>query len=122
MNRKEFLKVTGLLVVGLPLVATVSCSSDSGSDNDGNGGGEQGDCDNGTSSAISNNHGHSLSVSALDVQNGVNKTYVIEGAANHSHNVIVTAANFQTLSTGQSVQLSSTSGGGHTHSITVSCA
>ena len=40
----------------------------------------------------------------------------------HSHSVTVTAANFAELQQNQSIMVTSTDGGGHTHMVTVSCA
>lgn len=78
---------------------------------------------NGTSSTIGSNHGHSLTVSKDDVQAGVLKSYSIGNGVGHDHNVTITASQFSSLKNNQSIQTDSTSGGGgHTHSITVSCA
>jgi hypothetical protein len=77
---------------------------------------------NGTSVNIAGNHGHVLMVSKAEVTAAADKTYDITGTAAHSHSVTVTAANFATLASNQSVSLTSTSGGNHTHSILVMCA
>ncbi|MBW2734165.1 MAG: hypothetical protein JRH20_17385 [Deltaproteobacteria bacterium] len=73
-------------------------------------------------SAISSNHGHALTVPAADVEAGVERTYSIQGAADHRHDVTLSAANFAQMRGGQSVTLSSTSASGHTHSVAVTCA
>ena len=131
MDRKTFLKKTaGALLLAAPAYALISCSSssdDSGSNNNNNnnggGGGYGGDClTNGTSSNISNNHGHNLTVSKTDVSNATQKTYDIDGSAGHSHSVTVTAGNFTTLQGNQQISVSSTTGDGHSHSVTISCA
>lgn len=77
---------------------------------------------NGTTVQIGANHGHSLSVPAGDVSAGVEKTYDIQGTSDHPHAVTVTAAHFTELQANMSVVIASTSGGGHTHQVTVSCA
>lgn len=79
---------------------------------------------NGTTATIGTNHGHTLTVSAGDVMAGVDKTYDITGSADHPHMVTVTAANFTSLQNNPngSVMLTSTSGGAHTHSVTILCA
>ena len=124
MDRKTFLKkTTGALLLATTAYALSSCSSssdDSGSNN--NNGGTRNCLDNGTASTIGGNHGHSLTVSKGDVANGTEKTYTIDGSAGHSHMVTVTAANFSTLQGNQQVAVSSTSGNGHSHSVTISCA
>ncbi|MBJ6367084.1 hypothetical protein [Snuella sedimenti] len=127
MNRKTFIqKALGALLIALPAYAAISCSSssdDSGNGGGGNGGGGQGNClQNGTSSSIASNHGHSLTVSKADVNAGVEKTYDITGSSGHSHNVTVSATQFNTLKSNQQISITSTSGDGHTHSVTIRCA
>ncbi len=78
--------------------------------------------DNGTSSSISANHGHTLSVSKADVMSGVEQTYGIAGTASHGHTVTVTADQFLRLKSNQSISVMSTDNDGHTHSVTISCA
>lgn len=130
MDRKTFIqKSAGAMLVALPAYSLLGCSSsDSGSDPDPNpdpnpGPGGQANCvDNGTTAAIAANHGHTLSVSKADVTAGTEKTYSIQGSSAHDHSVTVTAADFTMLQGNDSITLASTSGGGHTHSVTVSCA
>ncbi|GAA3584193.1 hypothetical protein [Snuella lapsa] len=126
MNRKTFIqKALGALLVALPAYAAISCSSSSNDSENGggNGGDSQGNClQNGTSSSITSNHGHSLTVSKEDVSAGVEKTYDITGSSGHSHSVTVTSGNFTTLKNNQQVSVTSTSGDGHTHSVTIRCA
>ncbi len=122
MDRKTFIKkMTGTLLIGIPVYSMLGCSSsdDSTPPPPNN----NADClANGTQSAIGTNHGHTLQVSVADVQSGVDKQYSIQGSSGHDHNVTVTAANFNTLKNNQQIQVSSTSGGGHTHAVTISCA
>jgi hypothetical protein len=117
MTRKEFL---GSLI---GVAALAACGGDDG------GGGLDGaigrSCaTNGTSINIDGNHGHVLTVSSADVAGGVDKTYDITGTSMHSHMVTVTAANFATLQSNANgtVMVTSTTGGAHTHTITVQCA
>jgi hypothetical protein len=75
---------------------------------------------------IGTNHAsgaHSMTVSSADVNAGVDKTYDITGASMHSHMVTITAADFQALaaSAGAMITVTSTTGGGHTHEVTVTC-
>ena len=79
---------------------------------------------NGTSTTISSNHGHVIMVTSAQVNAGVDMTYDIMGSADHTHSVTITAANFATLQSNAngSVMVTTTSGGGHTHSVTVICA
>lgn len=77
---------------------------------------------NGTSVNIASNHGHVLVVSKEDVVAGAEKVYDIMGTATHTHSVTVTAAHFTMLQGNMTVSTTSTSGGGHTHGITIMCA
>lgn len=131
MNRKAFIqKSLAAMLIALPAYTFVGCSS--GSDNDPSPTPDptpdptpSGNCiDNGTSSAISANHGHNLTVSKEDVQAGTEKSYSIQGSSPHSHTVTLTASHFTSLKSNNSITVSSTSGDSdnHTHSVTVSCA
>ncbi len=117
MTRKEFFRAS-LAVAGgaLGLSAGAGC---------GGGGGEEsgGNCvDNGTSSTISANHGHTLTVSAADVAAGETKTYDIAGGAGHSHTVTISADRFASLAGGRTINVTSDNSNAHTHGVTVSCA
>jgi len=123
MDRKSFLqKASATLLVGIPFLSLWGCGDDV---DDGSGAppsNSDTDCvANGTNSAIQSNHGHSLTVSASDVNAGAEKTYDITGGAGHSHQVTVTSGNFTTLKSNQSITVTSTTTG-HTHSVTISCA
>lgn len=125
MDRKTFIRKTaGSLLLAVPAYALLSCSSssdDSNSNPPPTGGNP--DClANGTNSNISSNHGHIITVSSADVNAGAEKTYDITGSGNHSHSVTVSAANFNTLKSNQQISVNSTSGDGHTHNVTISCA
>lgn len=129
MKRKAFIqKSIGVLMVGIPAITVVGCSSsdsDSGepNPNPNPGPGSQASCvENGTRSTISANHGHTLSVPKEDVTQGVQKTYSIQGSAPHEHNVTLTAADFTSLKMNNGITVSSTTGDGHVHNVSVSCA
>lgn len=76
---------------------------------------------NGTTVAISGNHGHVLMVSKADVVAGVSKTYDITGTAGHTHTVTISAALFTMLQNNMTVMTISMMDD-HTHNITVMCA
>jgi len=105
MKRKTFIqRAVGTLLVAIPVYSLSSCS---GSDyNDGNPNPDpnpnpdsQANClENGTKTAISANHGHTLTVKKADVMQGLEKTYSIAGSATHSHNVTLTANDVMTAS------------------------
>lgn len=75
----------------------------------------------GTTADIAANHGHAITVPLADVTAGTDRTYDITGTSLHMHAVTVTAADFATLATGAPVTVTSTTGGGHTHRVTVRC-
>lgn len=127
MDRKSFLaKTAAILFAGVPLLSLWNCSDNSEDDMD-----DMDDVDdeetakscldNGTSSSISANHGHEITVSKADVEAGTAKTYDITGSGSHSHSVTVTATHFASLQDNSSVTIESTSSG-HTHNVTISCA
>jgi hypothetical protein len=73
---------------------------------------------------IEDNHAHAphmMVVTAADVMAGVDKTYDIQGAANHNHQVTVTAAQFQMLQQGGMVSDESTVAVCHMHKVDTSC-
>jgi hypothetical protein len=120
MTRKEFL--TNLLGAAGATALLAGCGDDGGGSSDSS---ITRNCAmNGTTVTIDTNHGHVLMVTASDVAAGVQKSYDITGTAAHSHMVTVTAANFATLQSNAngSVQVTSTSGGMHTHTVTILCA
>ena len=124
MKRIEFLKRTVVVTtLGLPILSFLSSCSTETAPSPSTPPPTPKDClANGTTSSIGSNHGHSLTVSKTDVENGVEKTYNILGSASHNHEVTITTANFSSLKNATSIQVSSTSGDGHTHSVSVSCA
>ncbi len=123
MNRKTFIKkATGAVLIGIPFYSVLSCS---GSDDDPtptpNPMDDKNCLANGTVGSISANHGHSITVSVADVTAGVEKQYDISGSATHDHSVTVSESNFVSLKNNQQISVTSTTGDGHTHSVTVSC-
>jgi len=76
----------------------------------------------GTIATIGTNHGHSITVTAADITAGVDKTYDIKGGSAHPHSVVISAAMFTMLKAGMSIMVASTVGGGHTHSVMVTCS
>lgn len=130
MKRKTFIKKTaGALLLAIPAYSLVNCSSSDGyggNNNQNNGGNNNtiGDClQNGaTASNITNNHGHSLIVSKADIEAGTEKTYSIQGAADHDHMITITAADFSTLKSNMQIGENSTTVQSHSHTVTISCA
>jgi hypothetical protein len=77
----------------------------------------------GCTETIAMNHGHVLTVTEQDVMAAVDKDYDIQGSSPHTHTVTITAADFATLAmSGGMITVTSSMGGMHTHSVTVTCA
>lgn len=132
MDRKEFIvKTSAGLIIGIPVVSLIGCSSSDDSIDDGPKPGPdpdpdpQGNClENGTDTTISANHGHDLTVSKEDVDAAIEKTYTLTEAStdSHVHSVTITASQFSTLKANNDITVTSSSNSGHSHSVNVKCA
>ena len=125
MTRKQFLK--SVMGAGVGVVA-VSAVGACGGDDDGGGSPDAasidapaGVCAANPTSTIGTNHGHTLMVSLADVTAAADKTYDITGSSGHAHSVTISGAMFTMLHNTMTVMVVSTSGGGHTHNVTVMC-
>jgi len=76
-----------------------------------------------TASSISANTGHSLTVPKTDIAAGTERDYTIQGTADHSHNVVISDAQFAQLSINNQITIRSSEGGNpsHSHSVVISC-
>lgn len=92
-----------------------ACGDDDASPTDGGG-----SCSR-TTSSIDSNHGHVLAVSGADVAAGAARTYDIMGSAGHTHSVTLSASDFAALQSAGMVVVTSATGSGHMHAITVTC-
>ena len=128
MDRKSFLnKTMAAFLAGIPFLSFMGCGDDDDDDNNDDMTPDETptetDCGaNGTNATINGNHGHTLTVSKEDVAAGVAKTYDIDGSAGHPHSVSVSADDFTALQNNDSVMTESSTGGGHTHGISIVCA
>lgn len=131
MKRKTFIQKTlGALLIAIPAYSVMNCSSsdddytNNDSQNNNNDNNTTVDClQNGaTASSITNNHGHSLTVSKADIEAGIDKTYSIQGVADHNHEITITATDFNTLKSNMQIGENSTTVQSHSHSVTISCA
>lgn len=124
MFRRDFVTLT-LRWLGLAAIAPV-VSACGGSGGGGGTGGSPGagNCTNATvNGTVDLNHGHILEIPQADIIAGVDRTYSIQGTSAHSHDVTITAAEFQALAAKQSLTArASTTGSGHAHNVSVSCA
>lgn len=125
MKRKEFIrKSIGTMLVAIPAYSVLSCSNDDTANGNPDLDPDQADClaNGADAKSISSNHGHSLIVSKEDIEAAVDKAYSIQGGSGHDHEIIITAANFTSLQSKQSITIESTTGASHRHDVTISCA
>lgn len=127
MTRKDF---CGALLGGTVLLFIQGCGgggSDSGSTMDSatptptpsppSGGNPSSGC----TDSIAANHGHVLAVALADLDSATDKTYDIQGGADHTHTVILTVSQLRALKTGVSVSTTSSTTLAHQHDIAISC-
>ena len=119
MTRKQFLRsVVGAGIGAVGVAALAGCGGDDG-------GGTPVDsaaavCTT-PAAVIQGNHGHVITVTLADVNAAANKTYDITGTGGHPHMVTVTAAQFAQIKAGQTLMITSTDGGAHTHAVSFMC-
>lgn len=113
-TRKQFVQAAIAAVV-------VGACADEGSSDGGDSGG--GSCDGDAAGMISANHGHALTVPHADIVAGAAVQYDIQGTATHDHPLTVSAIDMAKLADGETVSVTSGSGGadGHNHQVTLSC-
>ena len=125
MKRSDFIKRVAIsAMAGIPIMAVINaCSSSADEPAPGTTPPSTKDClANGTSLSIGSNHGHSMTVSKDDVSAGVEKSYEIQGSSSHPHTIVISSSQFDSLKKNTSIDVTSTSNSGHTHSVTVGCA
>lgn len=75
----------------------------------------------GCSNTIAANHGHVLSMALADLDSASDKTYDLQGAADHNHTLTLTVAQLRTLKTGASVTTTSSIAFEHQHQSVITC-
>ena len=70
---------------------------------------------------ISDNHGHVLAIPKADLDSMTDKTYDIQGTADHTHSVTFTVAQLAALKAGMPVGVQSTTTLAHSHLVTETC-
>jgi len=115
MTRKAFL---GELAGGAVLLVVGGCGGGGGD----YGGGSMQPAGSGCVAGISGNHGHTLTIPAADLDSPTAKTYNIQGAADHNHQVTFSAADLANLKAGRAVTVTSTETEAHQHVISETCS
>jgi len=96
--------------------------------NNGNGNGcpspeNGGNCPgNGTNITICTNHGHTMTLSATDVNNAIEQNYTLTAGNGHTHTVFLTAAHFTELQANRGIKVTSSVDSGHNHDVVINCA
>jgi hypothetical protein len=69
---------------------------------------------------VSNNHGHSVTVTAAQLSAGGDVTLDVQGSSSHPHQVILTAAEVRSIRDGRRVSKDTTPNpsGSHVHTVT----
>ena len=70
---------------------------------------------------FSANHGHTLSLSAADLDSTEARTFDVQGTAPHTHQVTLSPAQLAALKAGQSITVGTTVSELHSHDLTGSC-
>jgi len=126
MKRKIFVKKTvGAFLTTLVAIFIVGCSnSDDGTENSDPKETVVSKCiQNGALGLVTENHGHSLTIPKEDVIAAKDKTYNIQGFADHDHTLTLTSGDFSTLkNTTRGADIYSSTENEHRHSVFISCA
>ncbi|HUF10160.1 MAG TPA: hypothetical protein VMO47_12610 [Rhodothermales bacterium] len=117
MDRRTFIIKAGQ---AFPVVAgavyVIGCDSDSGGDGNGNG--------NGTTivaiSTVDAGHSHRVEFPESDLASSSARTYNSSSSGGHTHSVVLSEAQLDTIENGGSVTVTSSDSGGHTHQFTFS--
>lgn len=112
-GRREFLKYMAVTGLVLPAIAIVGCDSDSGSvvkD-------ENSEFSNRTGS-ITNNHGHTVVLTAAQQQAGAAITLELTTGGGHIHTVALSADQVLAIVGGNAVSVTSSVDSNHSHDVT----
>jgi hypothetical protein len=113
--------VQGAFGVGAAGLLLAACGGDDDDDGANNGAAGTSSGGGACGSTIATNHGHSVTVTKADAAAGAAKTYDIQGGADHSHTLEISAAQFAMLAAGDPVTIMSSTDAAHAHMVTVSC-
>ncbi len=78
--------------------------------------------ENGALGNVTENHGHELTIPKEDVIAAKEKTYSIQGFADHDHTLTLKPADFTALKNSSGSDIYSSTTNGHRHSVFVLCA
>jgi len=122
MKRREFIIRIGGAVLAAPVVANlVACGDDGGGDGNTPDAAQGGvvDCRTFTIGPPADGHNSPATITAADINAGIDKTYDLTGGGAHSHTFTITAAQFAMLAAGQQVVVTSSNVLNHEHDVTI---
>ena len=116
INRRDFLKWTGLAAAGITISATIGCEG--GDDN----GTDAGTYSDKSGSISSNIEGHTVTLTAAQQEAGNAVTLTLTTGGGHSHTVRFSAAEVQSIANGGSATHTSSTDAatGHNHVVSFS--
>ncbi|MCH7521132.1 MAG: hypothetical protein IIB42_05460 [Candidatus Marinimicrobia bacterium] len=119
MERKQFLiHVTGAMGLMPLLVTQIGCDDPYGTSKDSS-------TSNGSTNSFtvtsSNNSGHTHNITILlaDVATPPGSGKTITSTGSHTHTIMLSKSDFESLASGQTVLKTSSNSGGHTHSFSI---
>lgn len=123
MTRRELLSSSSVLLLLIPVGASIACSSsDSGTPNNAtpDSGGTPSGCDGiSSTSTVTNSHTHTVCVASKDLSSppAAGATYTTSIDLGHSHTIQLTAAQLTTINGGGSVTVTSSAPAAHDFTI-----
>ena len=110
LSRREFTLESALAILSAATITITGCGDDDGPDT-----GPSGQDETGT---ISANHGHSVTITSAQLTAGTALTATLTKGNGHTHTIDLTAAQLVTIRQNQQVSVTSTTDGGHNHTVT----
>jgi hypothetical protein len=123
LDRRQFTLAAALAALSGVAITITACgggysTSPSGSGTGSSGGGTGSGGSGDKVGQISGNHGHSAVITGAQLSAGGALDLDITGQATHSHHVTLAGAEIASIAAGTRVSKESTSGDGHTHTVT----
>jgi hypothetical protein len=117
MNRRDFIvKLPALFALPL-IIQQIGCDNSTSPTSSDNG---TEDTDFSVTSSVDGGHSHTIKILYDDIDNppASDKT-LTSSSTNHTHQITITATNYQTLKDGGTVTKTSTTDGGHSHTFSI---
>ena len=111
LTRREFTLESALAILSAATITITGC----GDDDDGPDSGPSGQDEVGT---ISENHGHSVTITSAQITAGGALTATLTTGNGHTHTIALTAAQVVSIGQNQRVSVTSTTDAGHNHMVT----